>query len=62
MLVPVAGPLPHLTAAVAVQGMWEQGSPDSWVGVEAGGMAGEDRDLCWVGVEAGGMAGEDRDL
>lgn len=54
---PVAGQLPHLTAAVAAQGMWEQGSPDSWVGVQAGDMA---RGM--AGVQAGGMAGEGKDL
>jgi len=43
--VPVAGRLPHLTAVVAVQDMWEQSSPDSWVGVQAGGMAEEGKDL-----------------
>ena len=40
-LVPVVGRLPHLTAAVAVQGMWEQGSPDRLAGVQAGVQAGE---------------------
>ena len=39
---PVVGQLPHLTAAaVAVQGMWEQGSPDRLAGVQAGVQAGE---------------------
>ena len=39
---PVVGQLPHLTAAaVAAQGMWEQGSPDRLAGVQAGVQAGE---------------------
>ena len=48
---PVVGRLPHLTAAVAVQGMWVQGSPDSWAGVQAGVQAGE-------GKAGEGKAGE----
>ena len=51
---PVAGRLPHLTAAVAAQGMWEQGSPDSWVGVQAGVQAGEGKAGEGKGLEGQG--------
>ena len=59
-LVPVVGRLPHLTAAVAVQGMWVQGSPDSWAGVQAGVQAGEGK--AGEGKTGEGKAGEGKGL